>query len=117
MTMKAIFEEAIKKLELERDRKAADVKDTVTRESIIPFNAEIDKAREKAIAELQAALNNSIAGLQAKFSEEKAAIIAAGEKKKADNASAVITSATYSVTIEYDKAISALRKQIEEINE
>lgn len=117
MTMKSIFEEAIKKLELERDRKAAEVKEKVTRESIVPFNAEIDRAREKAIAELQSSLNSSIASLQAQFAEQKSSIIAAGEKKKSDNASAVITSATYSVTIEYDKAISALRKQMEEINE
>lgn len=117
MTMKAIFEEAIRKLEIERDRKAADIKDAVTRETIIPFNAEIDKAREKAIAELQMSLNASIAGLQTKFSEEKAAIIDAGEKKKADNASAVITSATYSVTVEYDTAIASLRKQMEDFKE
>lgn len=117
MSMKAIIEEAIRKLEAERDRKANEVKDVVTREKIIPFNADIDKAREKAIAELQGRLTEAIAALQKQFEKEKADIIAAGEKKKADNASAVITSATYSVTVEYDKTISALRKEAENIKE
>ena len=117
MSMKAIIEDAIKKLEAERDRKANEVKDTVTREQIIPFNADIDKAREKAIAELQAALTASITALQEKFAKEKADIIAAGEKMKADNASAVIACATYTVTVTYDKTISALRQEMEHIKE
>lgn len=117
MAIKQHLEQAIKALEAEREREVALVKEKATREKIVPYNQEMDIARDKAIAEKQQKLNETIASFQKKFTEEKQEIIDAGEKKKAENATAVITTETYTVTVAYDKAIAKLKEQIEELND
>jgi hypothetical protein len=117
MSIKAHLEQAIRSLEAEKQTVANAKKEEVTREKIIPFNQEIDRAREQAIAEKQQALNATILAQQEQFAKEKQAMIEAGEKKKSENANAVITSETYSVTVEYDKAIAKLNEQIANLKE
>lgn len=117
MSIKIHLEQAIKSLEAEREREVAVIKERVTREKILPFNKEMDIARDKAIAEKQQALNATIVAHQEQFAKEKQEIIDAGEKKKADNATSVIATETYSVTVKYDKAITALQNQIEKLEE
>jgi hypothetical protein len=117
MSIKAIYEQAIRSLEAERQTVANAKKEQVTREKIIPFNQEIDRAREQAIAERQQALNATIVAQQEHFAKEKQEMIEAAEKKKAENANAVITTETYAVTVEYDKAISKLNEQIADLKE
>jgi DNA-directed RNA polymerase len=117
MSIKAHLEQAIKSLEIEREKEVAIIKERVTREKIVPFNQEMDIARDKAIAEKQQALNATIIAHQENFAKEKKEIIEAGEKKKEKNATAVITSEAYSVTVNYDKAIAKLKEQIAELKE
>lgn len=117
MSIKAHLEQAVRSLEAEKQSVAKAEEEKVTREKIIPFNQEIDRAREQAIAERQQALNATIVAQQERFAKEKQEMIEAGEKKKSENANAVITTATYSVTIEYDKAIAKLNDQIANLKE
>ena len=117
MSIKLHLEQAIKSLEAEKEREANIVKDKVMKEKIIPFNQEIDIAREKAIAELQSSLNSTILAHQEKFAKDKQIMIEAGEKKKQENAAMVLATETSVVTIKYDKAIAKLKEQIEDINE
>lgn len=117
MSIRVQLEQAIRGLEAEKQTIANATKEKVTREKIVPFNQEIDKARDGAIAEKQQALNASILALQEKFAKEKQEIYEAGEKKKSDNATSVITSEIYAVTVEYDKHIAKLNDQIANLKE
>lgn len=117
MSIKVQLEQAIRGLEAEKQTIANTTKEKVTREKIVPFNQEIDKARDGAIAEKQQALNASILALQERFAKEKQEIFEAGEKKKADNATSVITAEVYAVTVEYDKNIAKLNDQIANLKE
>lgn len=117
MSIKVHLEQAVKSLEAEKQTVANAVKEKVTREKIIPYNQEIDIARDKAIAEKQGSLNATIVAHQERFAKEKQEIITAAENKKAENANAVITTETYAVTVEYDKAISKLNEQIADLKE
>ena len=117
MSVKAIYEQAIRSLEAERQAVANAKKEQVTREKIVPFNQEIDRAREQAIVEKQQALNATILAHQEQFAREKQEMIEAAEKKKAEHANSVIVSETYSVTVEYDKAIAKLKEQIDKCEE
>lgn len=117
MSIKSIYEQAIRSLESEKQSLANAKREQVTREKIIPYNQEVDILRDKAIAEKQQALNASIVAQQEHFAKEKQEMIEAAEKKKAENANAVITTETYAVTVEYDKAISKLNEQIADLKE
>lgn len=117
MSIETIYEQAIRSLEAEKATVANMAKEKATREKIIPFNQEIDKARDEAIAEKQQKLTTTIASLQEKFAKEKQEMIEAAEKKKSENATAVITTETYAVTVEYDKSIAKLNEQIANLKE
>lgn len=117
MSIKAHLEQAVRSLEAEKQTVANAKKEQVTREKIVPFNQEIDRAREQAIAERQQALNATILAQQEQFAKEKQEMIEAGEKKKAEYANSVITTETYSATVDYDKAITKLNEQISELEE
>lgn len=117
MSIKMHLEQTVKALETEREKEVAIIKERVTREKIIPYNQEMDIARDKAIAEKQQALNETIVSHQEHFAKEKKEIIEAAEKKKAENATAVITTESYTVTVKYDKAIAKLKAQIDELKE
>ena len=113
MSIRTHLETAVKALEAEREREVAVIKDKVTREKIVPFNRDLDVSRDKAIAEKQATLNATITAHQEQFAKERQQIIEAAEKKKAENATAVVTAEAYTVTVEYDKAIAKLKEQLE----
>lgn len=117
MSIKLHLEQAVKSLEAEKQTVANSVKERVTREKVLPYNREIDIARDNAIAEKQATLNATIVSHQEKFAKEKQEIISAAENKKAENANSVITTETYTATVEYDKAIAKLNEQIAELKE
>ncbi len=117
MSIRAQLEQAVRGLEAEKQTIANATKEKVTREKIAPFNQEIDKARDNAIAEKQQALNSAIMALQEKFAKEKQEIYDAGEKKKAENATAVITSEIYAATVEYDKHIVKLNDQLSNLKD
>lgn len=117
MSVKTHLEQAIKNLEAEKEREAAIIKEKVTRETIIPYNKEMDIARDKAISELQAKLNATIVSLQEEFTKQKKTIFDANEKKKESNATSVITTEIYTITVMYDKAIARLNEQIAELKD
>lgn len=117
MSIKTIYEQTIRSLEAEKMTIMNATKERVMREKIIPFNQEIDSARDKAIAEKQQALNATIVAQQEQFAKDKKEIIEAGEKKKEENATAVITSETYSATVEYDKSIAELKEKLSNLKE
>lgn len=116
MAIKELLLQTIRNLEAEKNSVAAVAKDKAMKEKIVPFNQEIDKARDNAIAEKQQALNATILAHQEQFAKEKKEMYEAAEKKKSDNASAVIASETYAVTVEYDKIIAQLNEQVEEFS-
>lgn len=117
MSIKSTLEQAVKSLEQEKASKVAIVKERVTREIIVPYNREMDIARDKAIAEKQASLNANILAYQEQFNKEKQQLIDLGEKKKEEHATATITTEAYAVTVEYDKAIAKLHQQIADLKE
>ena len=117
MAIKDHLEQAARNLEAEKEREENIIKEKVTREKIVPYNQDADKGRDLAIAELQQELNADIAKRQAKFEEDKKAIIDENEKRKNNNATAVIASETYPVTCKYDKAICHLKDQIKALTE
>lgn len=117
MSIKAHLEQTVRALESEKEREVAVIKEKVTREKIIPYNQEADKGRDLAIAELQTNMNDDISARQAQFSKEKQAIFDENEKRKENNANAVLSSETYTVTVKYDKAIAKLNDQIKELKE
>lgn len=107
MSIRAIIESNIRTLENEKNQAVSAIRETVYREKIIPFNREIDSARDGAIAELTTQLNADIAALQTKYATDKQAIVDAAEKKKAENAESVIATETYMVANQYDKIIAS----------
>lgn len=117
MSVKAHLEQAVKNLEAEREREVAIIKERVTRETIIPYNQEMDVARDKAVAELKTKLDATIISQQEQFAKEKKAIFDANERKKESNANSVITTEAYTVTVKYDKAIAKLNEQIADLKE
>ena len=71
MSIKVHLEQAVKSLEAEKQTVVNAVKEKVTREKIVPYNQEIDLARDKAIAEKQASFNATIVAHQERFAKEK----------------------------------------------
>ena len=117
MSVKSHLQQAVKNLEAEKEREAAIIKERVTREKIIPYNQDMDIARDKAIAELQDKLTANITAQQEEFVKQKGVIYDANEKKREKNANSVITTETYTTTVMYDKAITKLNEQIAELKD
>lgn len=115
--LKQILEEAIRKAEIARDQKEREAKERVMRERVLPFNAEIDKSRNEAIAQLQASLDSKINTARQNFEAEKARLIEAGEKKKTENANIVIDAELAAVGAKFNAIIAELNKQLEVIKE
>jgi hypothetical protein len=112
MSIETHFEALIKNLEAEKEREVAAIKEKAMREKVVPYNREMDIARDKAIAEKQEALNQAIATQQEIFAKERQKIVEAAEKKKADNMNTVLATETYTVTGVYDKEISFLKERL-----
>lgn len=113
--IEAHLKEAKNKIEAEKIGKVATVREQVMREKVLPYNAEIDKARESAVAELLAEHNKKVVSLTSSFEEEKRKLVEAGEKKKTEYAERVISTETAVVSLAYDNAIAKLQQQIDEL--
>jgi hypothetical protein len=114
----------IQLIKAEEQREVAVVKDKVTREKIVPFNQEIDRKKQESIELLNkwfdeqksietGAFNDRLAKLQAKYNEDKNIIEDTAEKKKLDNANAVLATATYEITTKCEKYIAKLNSMEE----
>ena len=111
------LQQAIKAIEQEKENAVKKAVANATANEINPFNADIDKARDKALQEKTAMFNNQLAEHQQKFAKEKQSIVEAAEHKKKENAELVTARETAAVTIAYDKTISKLTDLANELNE
>lgn len=108
---------AVKSIEMEKERKVAEIKDRITREKILPYNADIDQKRGKALAELDTELNNKIVELKQTYEVKKQELVMLGEENKKANAESIFASELAVVTVEFDAHIAKLNAQIAEIKE
>ena len=115
--IKTALEQAIKSIEAEKSQKLNEVKEKITREKILPFNAEIDTARSKALAELDTELNQRVTEIRKEYDEKKQELVRLGEEKKRQNAETLLTSEMAVVSVRYDNAVSKLKQHIEETEE
>lgn len=111
--IKEIIAQAIRQIEAEREQNISEVKSTIMQDKIVPHNIEIDTKRDAALQSLAEKREKDVSDLNAKYEQERQAIIDASEKDKNENANAVVARETYGITVEYDKVLSELRKQIE----
>lgn len=116
MDIKSILQSTIAQIKASEEREVQTVKDRVMREKIIPYNQELDQARQKAEQELLQQHNARVQASQEQFAKEKELLLQAGEKKKTNFANATLATETYEITSKAEKAISKLTAQIEEIN-
>lgn len=114
MMVRQIFEEAVAKIEANRQREIEVARQRAMQEQIIPFNRDIDEHLRNAIAELQTQHNARISQMQQAFELEKSALADAAAKKKSDNAEAVIFSVSSAIEAEANDAIKRLREIIGE---
>ena len=115
--VKAYLEQAIKSIEAEKEQQIAVIKDRIMREKIMPFNAEIDTFRAKALTEIDNELNQKIAVLKQEYEVKKQELVKLGEEKKKANADSVLASELAVVSVKYDNHIAKLTAQIAEIKE
>lgn len=115
--IKTVLEQAIKTIEAEKAQKISVIKEKVTREKIAPFNAEIDNARAKALAEVDTEMAQEISAIKQKYEAKKQELIALGEEKKKINAETVLAGETAVIASEYDNHIAKLTAQLAEIKE
>lgn len=115
--IKPYFEELIKKIEMEKERETAPIKDRLIREKINPYNADIDNSRAKALAETDNKYNAQIAELKKKCEAEKQELIKLGEDNKKANMETVFAAELAVFTAKYDKEIAKLKAQLAEIEE
>ena len=117
----------IQQVKAEEQRELSALKERIMREKIIPFNQEIDKVKAESISKLNQLFdqekmaltkqyNDNLVALQKKYDNDKQIINETAEKKKAENANAVIATETYEITNRYDNAIAKLNS-ISEIKE
>lgn len=115
--IKAYFEELIKKLEAEREKEVAPIKDRILREKVFPHNTEIDASRAKALSEIDAEYNVKIAELKKECEEKKQLLIKLGEEDKKANMESALATELAPFTVKYDKEIAKLQAQLAEIEE
>lgn len=115
--IKTYFEELVRKLEAEKERKINEVKDRVMREKIVPYNADIDNSRAKALTEIDNELNAKIAEIKTVYETKKQELVKLAEENKKANADTVLASELARVTVDLDAHIAKLNAQIAEIKE
>lgn len=115
--IKQIYEQGIAQIEGDRQRKIEAERQRVIREQVVPFNAEIDTALRDAIAEENRQCNATIAAVQARFEEQRKSLTEAAERKKKENAEAVIATAVAVINKKADDAIRYLKDYLEKQGE
>lgn len=109
-----IIEEAITKIEANRQREIEVAKQKAMQEQIVPFNRDIDNSLRDAIAELQTQHNAKIAHMQQMFEAEKQSLCEAANNKKTAYAETTIATAVSVINAEADTTIAKLRDFIGE---
>lgn len=117
MSIKQHLTSALANIKNDKERAISVAKEKAMREQVVPQHAEINTARDEAIAKITEAHNGKIASMQEAFTAEKQEIINAAEKKKGEVTNSVLECAVATVNIIYDKAISDLEAQISKVEE
>lgn len=117
MDIRQIVTQTIAQVESEKQRQISLSKEKVMREKVVPFNLEIDKARDKAINELSTKLNQDILNLRQKFEDEKKALEKAGEQKKAEFQRNAVEAEIATINSQTSIAKAKLEKILEELGE
>lgn len=115
--MKQILEQAIREMEAKRDAELRVIEQRIMQEKILPFNREIDEARDKALQQLAAEYNESVKALQEKFDKDKNDIILASEQHKKEKADGLISAEAGSLVAEYGMMIAEVQRSLDKIKE
>ena len=115
--IKAILESSIANLEQRKANELQTMKQKVMQEKIIPYNANVDKEFQNAVAKMAEQLNAEIAKLQAEFAKEKDNLFSLGNKNKLQNQETVMAIETSAISNIYDAYINDLKKQITKLGE
>lgn len=115
--IQAQIEQLINRLKAEKESELRNVQQKVMEDKILPFNANIDSLRDKAIAQKTEELNNAINALREKYNAERQEIIEASERNKAANLEAVIAAETSIINSKYDSTISDLQSCMGRVKE
>lgn len=115
--IKMALEQAIQTIKDAKERKIAEIKDRTMREKIIPYNADVDSARTKALTEIDNELNAKIVELKQAYETKKQELVRLGEENKKANADSVLASELAVLSVEYDAHIAKLTAQLEDIKE
>lgn len=117
MDIRQIISQTIAQIEAQKQREISLSKEKVIRDKIVPFNNEIDRARDKAINELELKLNSDITALKSNFEQDKKNLIEMGEKKKADFQRTSVETEIATVNAQSTIARAKLEKILEELGE
>lgn len=115
--VREILENAKRQIEAQRTQQLGVIAQRLRTEKIVPFNAELDKKKERAIAEEREKTNALIAQIQADFNAKKEEIERSAEQAKADFEKSVVEKACAEINALCDKAIERLDNQIAETKE
>ena len=115
--VKEILENAVKQIEANRNQQLAVLAQKVRAEKVIPYNAELDKKRDRAISEEREKSNALIAQIQAEFNAKKEEIEKATEETKKAFEKSSIETACFEINKVCDNAIKALDAQISSTKE
>lgn len=111
------IEEAISKIELEKEQALHVAKQKITQEKLVPYNLAIDKEKDTAIQELSIKYNADLKALQEKYNTDKTTIISASDEKKSTNAKVVLETELQSLKTSYDVIIDNLKNTVNQIME
>ena len=115
MEIKEIFNQALNQLEQEKQRQISSAKEKVIREKVIPYNAEIDKKKVKAIEELTNKFNADMNALRTTYENDKKTLETAGEQKKNEYQQNAVEVELATINATFANAKSELEKTIERL--
>lgn len=110
--VKEILENAKRQIEAQRTQQLGAIAQKVRIEKIAPYNAELDRKKERAIAEEREKSNTLIAQIQGEFNAKKEEIEKATEETKKAFEKSAIENATAEINALADNAIKSLDEQI-----
>lgn len=110
--VKEILENAKRQIEAQRTQQLGVIAQKVKVEKIAPYNTELDRKKERAIAEEREKANALVAQIQAEFNTKKEEIEKATEETKKAFEKSSIENATAEINAIADEAIKALDEQI-----
>lgn len=115
--IKQHIEQTINNIRSEKEQAIRIAEQRAIQEKIMPYNADIDEKRDKAVQQLTTEFNANVKALQEDFDKKKNEIIVSCEEDKKKNQQTVIATETALISMEYDKTISTLTAALNSVNE